>query len=115
MPKPKTYKSNSSKSKKSDNITVRSVEPVYSEEVDKWRYSKGNASYLDAFYDVIRLLNTEENRNSHPNGDGYDYRLKASHQHFTDKLAIFYEYIGTELHPLAVMKHFNDSNRWKRQ
>ncbi len=98
-----------------DNITVRSMQPVYSEEVDKWRYRKGNASHLDAFYDVIRFLNTEENRKLHPKGNGYDYRFKACHKHFNKIFAIFYYYRDEKLHLKAVMKHFNDSNRWKMQ
>jgi len=97
----------------SNSITVRPMEPSYSDTVKKWRDSKRNASYFSAFDEVILILNTDENRISETKGDGYDYRRKACHRHFTKKLAIFYRYVDTQLCVLAVMKHVNDSNLWK--
>jgi hypothetical protein len=113
MPKRKTSTVSSSIFNKSNNITVRPMKPFCSESVKKWRGSKRNASYFDAFDEVILILNRDENRILEPTGDGYDYRLKACHQHFTKKLAIFYRYVNTQLRVLAVRKHINDSNLWK--
>jgi hypothetical protein len=113
MPKRKTSTVSSSIFNKSNNITVRPMKPFCSESVKKWRGSKRNASYFDAFDEVILILNRDENRILEPPGDGYDYRLKACHQHFTKKIAIFYRYVNTQLCVLAVMKHVNDSNLWK--
>jgi hypothetical protein len=115
MSKHKPYKSYNSNSKNSDNITVRSMRPFYSEEVDRWRHSKGNAPDLDAFNEAIDFLNRAENRISQTKSDGYDYRWKACHKHFGKKLAIFYEYSNFRLRLLRVMKHHNNGNLWKPQ
>jgi len=109
MPKEKPHKFNNSKSKKTDNITVRFMKPFYSSEVKRWLRSKSNAPHYDAFDDAIHVLNEDENRISKTKSDGYDHWYKACHKHFTKTLAVFYEYINTQLHILAVMKHFNDS------
>ncbi len=108
MPKGKT-------NKKLNNITVRPMDPSYSDAVEKWRNSQKNASYLSSFYEIISILNTDENRVLDTKGKRYDYRLKAYHQHFTKKFAIFYRYVNTQLCVLAVMKHVNDSNLWRSQ
>lgn len=104
---------NVSKNKKSGIQILEPAEPVYSEEVDKWRTCNGNASLLDAFYAVVRSLNSDESRIRPPSRRKYDYRLKLYHEHFGKKIAIFYRYINTKLHLEYVLRHYNDDNRWK--
>jgi hypothetical protein len=100
-------------SKKSNRSSLPPIEPLYSEAAKRWRDSKRNYEYFDAFDEVIAILNRDENRKSKANGDGYDYRRKACHQHITKKMAIFFCYVETQLHVLAVMQHVNDNNLWK--
>jgi hypothetical protein len=100
-------------SKKSDTITECVSGPVFSPEVKRWRNSSRNAAFFDAFDSVIEELNKVENRLAETKSDGYDYRLKACHKHIAKKVAVFYEYTKTEFRVFAVMKHFNDNNRWK--
>jgi hypothetical protein len=114
MAKPPANKFNSVNSKTNETTPIQPSEPFYSEEVNRWRASNGNASLLGAFYEAVNELNTEENRISKPKSDGYIHWCKACHRHFTKKLAIFYEYKASRLCLLAVMQHLNDSNLWKR-
>ncbi len=107
MLKKRFQRSDNSSSKKTDYITV------YSDEVRRWRNRNGNRSYFKDFDNTIAILERDENRVTQTTSDGYDHRYKACHKHFGKKLAVFYEYIGTDLHLLGVMKHFNDRNHWK--
>lgn len=113
MPKRKPCKSIDVHSEVLGADIDRSTIPFYSEGVRKWRNSKKNAPYLDAFDNTIRYLNTEINRRLKPTSDGYDHRLKACHIHLNKTLAVFYEYIDSQLRVLGIMEHYNDKNRWR--
>ena len=89
------------------------MEPLLSPEVKKWRSSKKNAAYFDGFDEIVSILNTNENRMFECKGDGYDRHSGACHQHFTKKLALFYDYVDTQLCLRRVKKHVNDNNHWR--
>ena len=83
------------------------------DEVKRWCRKCRDQSTLDAFYNELEELKSENNRLLRIKSNGYYQKYQACHRHFSDKLAIFYRYEKADLHILRIAQHTNDDNKWE--
>ena len=67
---------------------------------------------VKAFWNTVWELEAEANRREQKEGDGYYTKYESYHQRFTERLAMFYRYVNTDLHILYIGEHINDRNKY---